>query len=52
MSKMLSFGIYFEGIKMLKSQILNIIKSTAGIPAKTSTSATYFSGIFFSDFRK
>lgn len=52
MSKMLSFGIYFEGIKMLKSQILNAIKSTAGIPAKTSTSATYFSGIFFSDFRK
>ncbi len=52
MSKMLSFGIYFEGIKMLKSQILNTIKSTAGIPAKTSTSATYFSGIFFSDFRK
>lgn len=34
MSKMLSFGIYFEGIKMLKSQILNTIKSTAGIPAK------------------
>ena len=34
---MLSFGIYLEGIKMLKSQILNTIKSTAGIPAKTST---------------
>ena len=47
MSKMLSFGIYFEGIKMLKSQILNIIKKHGRYSCKKQAQVQHILAEYF-----